>query len=937
MNKRTELDNLAYKKIEINEKYRFFNSNYSFGDHVVPFLKHTAIVERLKNRIRFSNGASFLITGLRGVGKTTLVKRALNDLKDDNVVCLPVFMNLSKKIEYKDLLFDMIRRLYESVIDHKIMGKINRSTARDIVISYSRTSMSIKNSNSINGETELSAGADFLPGSMLLKGKLTQQAAEEASFLAYSSNDVEHDFLRIFELLNRDKSLNIKIVLVFDELDKLTATANGSAYFEDILSSLKNIICSVDAVSIFIGGLDLYRKWNDDVAKINSLYDNIFSWHQYVPCVWDSTQSLFELFSSKEHVYEPLAEEFRFICESGYSNIITAPFKMFLLYINFKSKGIPRKIYSEFNHFIVWVEQKPYFQISEVNINEINAYSEIWEKISPIFEDALYKTVIEMDLTYITCFNMIEYFFAHHREAFTVEEIQATLLYDNLSPVNISQIIADLTDRLAAYHIIQRTKDGKYIVTDFTIIHDENIVIKDKTLLNDSADDDKIRVNAKSEDFDSDASFRRKISRYNSDALTYFWKDFEARELLLSNSEMAIFYVVNRRTHDACNAVLYTEKQSKKINDKTCLYNESSYTLTSRYLLDTTDIVKDSCIKTSLKKVFHGYLLSHLVDAKVKLKYVTLIIEQLLLFVAELNRQGFFNANIKPGNIMINSCLNVKLLDVKNLIRIGTKGTPISALGYAAPEMYTENFDSRSDLYSVGVLLWELTVHKSISEILTERHIDFQFLKRPSGCSRMLWNIIAKATKADPAERYQTAEEFLKDIYRCREYRSSRLSVPQSIPVGTVTNLDTCLSEEESHMESEHPTQSHNEYTWVLKDAEPQTVLFDGDDSITGKKVRLIRATTKEVVVVDKPIFKIGAEANAVDFCVSGNKSVSRVHASILTKEGNCYLIDHASTNHTFLNGMLLSSNVETLLKDGDVIRLANEEFIFTEQEGSPK
>ncbi|MGN0142578.1 MAG: FHA domain-containing protein, partial [Roseburia sp.] len=35
------------------------------------------------------------------------------------------------------------------------------------------------------------------------------------------------------------------------------------------------------------------------------------------------------------------------------------------------------------------------------------------------------------------------------------------------------------------------------------------------------------------------------------------------------------------------------------------------------------------------------------------------------------------------------------------------------------------------------------------------------------------------------------------------------------------------------------------------------------------------------------------------------------------------------STNHTFVNGLMLASNVETELNHGDRIKLANEEFEF--------
>ena len=40
-------------------------------------------------------------------------------------------------------------------------------------------------------------------------------------------------------------------------------------------------------------------------------------------------------------------------------------------------------------------------------------------------------------------------------------------------------------------------------------------------------------------------------------------------------------------------------------------------------------------------------------------------------------------------------------------------------------------------------------------------------------------------------------------------------------------------------------------------------------------------------------------------------------------------MVDNNSTNHTFLNGKMLESNVETALEDGSRIRLGNEDFEF--------
>ena len=88
------------------------------------------------------------------------------------------------------------------------------------------------------------------------------------------------------------------------------------------------------------------------------------------------------------------------------------------------------------------------------------------------------------------------------------------------------------------------------------------------------------------------------------------------------------------------------------------------------------------------------------------------------------------------------------------------------------------------------------------------------------------------------------------------------------------------------------------------------------------------RKNTGESVEINKNIFTIGKE-NESDFIVSNNKAISRRHAVIEKINGNYYLTDKKSTNHTYLNGEILEPERAYVLSDNDNIRIADEEFIF--------
>ena len=92
---------------------------------------------------------------------------------------------------------------------------------------------------------------------------------------------------------------------------------------------------------------------------------------------------------------------------------------------------------------------------------------------------------------------------------------------------------------------------------------------------------------------------------------------------------------------------------------------------------------------------------------------------------------------------------------------------------------------------------------------------------------------------------------------------------------------------------------------------------------------KLVRRSNGEEIVISKPVFRIGKERAKVDYCITDNNTVSRVHATILTRDGRCYASDNNSTNRTFINGSPVPVQIEMPLNSGDVLKFSNEEFDF--------
>jgi len=90
----------------------------------------------------------------------------------------------------------------------------------------------------------------------------------------------------------------------------------------------------------------------------------------------------------------------------------------------------------------------------------------------------------------------------------------------------------------------------------------------------------------------------------------------------------------------------------------------------------------------------------------------------------------------------------------------------------------------------------------------------------------------------------------------------------------------------------------------------------------------LVRIKTNELISIIKTEFLVGKSPDA-DYQITDNRKVSRKHAFFRISNGECYIRDNNSTNHTFVNGKLLQPGIEVMLHNNDYIRLGDEEFKY--------
>jgi serine/threonine protein kinase/tetratricopeptide (TPR) repeat protein len=141
------------------------------------------------------------------------------------------------------------------------------------------------------------------------------------------------------------------------------------------------------------------------------------------------------------------------------------------------------------------------------------------------------------------------------------------------------------------------------------------------------------------------------------------------------------------------------------------------------------------------------------------------------------HRQGTLHRDIKPANLLMDSRGTVWIADfglakLEDLDDLTTSGDMVGTLRYMAPEQFEGQADARSDVYALGLTLYELLVLRpAFGEKDRRRLIRQRTQQEPPrprklnpAIPRDLETIVVKATSAQPQQRYATAGQLAADL-----------------------------------------------------------------------------------------------------------------------------------------------------------------------------
>jgi len=457
-------------------------------DDALPSLGNDELIAKLEKRLRHSRGGTFLITGFRGVGKSTLVMRALDELSarsGPSDIVVPVSLSVARSTTTERLLFAVVRRIFETLHDEGVLDRLPAQTRHALLVSYMRTSLSYKETQSKSSQQSAGLNVGLGPGELVkavasiaapqvsLSATRSQSLATEAAFLAYSETDVEYDLMRIISLVNRTLDISpgrlpwlrrlrprwlqrhglvapprLRLVIVLDEVDKLTIDDRGMAAVEELLSGTKNVLTMSGAHFLVVAGPDLQDRAALDASRGTGVYESVFGWRLYVPCVWDAPDRLVK----------------DVVVDSGRED--KDKIDMLVHYLRFKARGVPRRLLQEVNSFVSWDNDRPRLQVGARDLDRVEFFAGI-EEILHAFTDgtdhgSLFTAAIDTDRLRLGSYFVVDWILASKGIPFTATELLREgedAKFDPLLRLDKASIDR-LLDHLADHGILEVVRGG---------------------------------------------------------------------------------------------------------------------------------------------------------------------------------------------------------------------------------------------------------------------------------------------------------------------------------------------------------------------------------------------------------------------------------------------------------------------------------------------
>ena len=289
---------------------------------------------------------------------------------------------------------------------------------------------------------------------------------------------------------------------------------------------------------------------------------------------------------------------------------------------------------------------------------------------------------------------------------------------------------------------------------------------------------------------------------------------YEIRELIGEGGMSVVYRARDLRLNRNVAVKIMREEMAadEEFRRAFCAEAHAVAMLSNPNIVAVYDVSHSEDIEYIVMELVDGITLRQYMDRRGALQWreVLHFTRQIARALAHAHERGIVHRDIKPQNIMMLRDGTVKVEDfgiaaLDNEVH-ESNGTAIGSIHYIAPEQARGELpDARSDLYSLGIVMYEmLTAQKpyegeTIAEIAV-KHINAAAVpphELQENIPPELERITMKAMCADIAQRYQSANELLDDLdafvkqqLKPAEPEEKPLENPAVMPIRSVSELD---------------------------------------------------------------------------------------------------------------------------------------------------
>jgi serine/threonine protein kinase len=251
----------------------------------------------------------------------------------------------------------------------------------------------------------------------------------------------------------------------------------------------------------------------------------------------------------------------------------------------------------------------------------------------------------------------------------------------------------------------------------------------------------------------------------------------------LGQGGMATVFLAEDKKFDTFVAIKILKKEfvaNENIRKRFVAEAKNMYRMSHPNIIKVTDLVDEGDTVAFVMEYIEGETLKEYTDRKGKLndEEVKAIFIQVLDAVGYVHDNELVHRDIKPSNFMVDKKGKVKLMDFGIAKNTNTSSSEYTQTGtgmqmgtpmYMSPEQVksTKEVTAASDIYSLGVVLWQLVMAKKPYEgdTLSTFEIQLKIVQEALEKTHSNWDpIIEKATAKNEKDRYASCSAWLKEL-----------------------------------------------------------------------------------------------------------------------------------------------------------------------------